>query len=449
MRLPVFALGKSGKRTEPAVGRRPPRRRQAVFGFVARSRQRQRRFKQAIILLTCGVVTLIVRTVPWGRYLAESIRSSWNQVARSALGVPKSRPETDEEWRRFRELGIEMTRPSVIQLYTGLAPPYQKLMRHAGLDPDHCLLRWGNFDWTLLLPSAVFQADETGRSYRLRPFARSIWLSNVPLKKYYPVFFLVPEGPGLAQALAGTQAIPVASSLQTTNSWGLRGPEPELDAPLRGIVLGDSFMQGMLIGDDETPPESLKRYLHDHLKLRVSILNTGLLGYGPEQYYYTLREFADRFKPDFVIVSVFANDFGGELQVEGLGVGDWQEGKYWLQKIVRFCQARRWTHLIVPAPNERSLFGIRRAGNYPGLLSNILDVDSLRFLDPIEDFADALLKLQIRAGPNNPRSKDRPLFNDAMRDYHFSAAGSRVWAEAVGSRLLLLLRRDRTLRGKG
>ena len=32
-------------------------------------------------------------------------------------------------------------------------------------------------------------------------------------------------------------------------------------APLRGIVLGDSFMQGMFIGDDETPPECLGRDL--------------------------------------------------------------------------------------------------------------------------------------------------------------------------------------------
>ena len=33
--------------------------------------------------------------------------------------------------------------------------------------------------------------------------------------------------------------IPVETSRQTTNSWGLRGPEPDRNAPLRGIVLGD------------------------------------------------------------------------------------------------------------------------------------------------------------------------------------------------------------------
>jgi hypothetical protein len=84
------------------------------------------------------------------------------------------------------------------------------------------------------------------------------------------MFFLVPDGPGLAAALEGTSGIPVETSRQTTNSWGLRGPEPDPHAPLRGIVLGDSFMQGMFIGDRETPPECLRSYLEDQLETRVS-----------------------------------------------------------------------------------------------------------------------------------------------------------------------------------
>ena len=71
------------------------------------------------------------------------------------------------------------------------------------------------------------------------------------------MFFLVPDGPELAEVLRGTTGIPVETSRQTTNTWGLRGPEPEPDAPLRGLVLGDSYMQGMFVGDDAAPPECL------------------------------------------------------------------------------------------------------------------------------------------------------------------------------------------------
>ena len=141
-------------------------------------------------------------------------------------------------------------------------------MRYAGIDPDHMLLRWGNYDWTLFLPSEVFEADDEGRSYRFRPRRIPSGCLKSCRSSRRPVFFLVPDGPGLADAIAGTTAQPVETSRQTTNSWGLRGPEPDLDAPVRGIVLGDSYMQGLFIGDSETPPECLKRYLQDRLKTR-------------------------------------------------------------------------------------------------------------------------------------------------------------------------------------
>ena len=68
----------------------------------------------------------------------------------------------------------------------------------------------------------------------------------------------------------------------------------------------------------------------------MSILNTGHLGYSPEQYYYSLLAFADRFSPHFVVVSVFANDFGEGNEVWH-GKGDWDEGKYWLDRIAQLC----------------------------------------------------------------------------------------------------------------
>ena len=97
-------------------------------------------------------------------------------------------------------------------------------------------------------------------------------------------------------------------------------------------------MQGMFIGEDETPPECLRRYLQQELKMRVSILNAGVLGYSPEQYYHTLLAFADRFRPHFVVVGVFANDFGNTYQVTNGDAADWKEGKYWLEKIARYSQ---------------------------------------------------------------------------------------------------------------
>jgi lysophospholipase L1-like esterase len=383
---------------------------------------------------------------PWGRYGTGEAAAWTRGAARQVLGLPRPREEVDESWRRYRELGIQESRRALHTVFAEADPPYQRLMRYAGLDPGHGLLRWGNFEVTLLLPSTVFEADDQGRSYRLKPRTRSIWLRNLTLKSGVLMFFLVPDGPGLAEAILGTPAIPVETSRQSTNSWGLRGPEPDPQAPLRGIVLGDSFMQGMFIGDDETPPECLRRYLQGELKTRVSILNTGVMGYSPEQYYHSLMAFADKFRPDFVVVSIFTNDFGDLHKVPTQGIGDWEEGRYWLDKIVEYCRARQWPHLIVPAPYQPSMFAKRKSGYYPGMISNILEVNGLMFLDPTDDFIDAHLEAVIDGLRTGRRQSGCSLFNDAIGDGHFSAAGSEVWARSVGHRLVLQMEKDRMLR---
>jgi hypothetical protein len=405
----------------------------------------ERWFKSLVVITTSLLIALVLKIMPWGRYLSASAPSSARQVALQLVGISKPRAEIDDDWRRFRQLGIETVRSRAARVYAEAEPAYQRLMRYAGMDPEHMLVRWGNYDWTMIFPSKVFEIDDNGRSYRYRPLTRSIWLLNVPLIPGGPTFFLVPEGPGLADAIAGTKANPLLSSTQTTNSWGLRGPEPDLEAPVRGIVLGDSFMQGVLIGDDQSPPNYLQRYLRYHMKSPVSILNAGVMGYSPEQYYYTLTAFADRFRPHFVVVSVVANDFGDAHTALTQGAGDWQEGKYWLENIVEYCQQRGWRYLIVPAPMAAHVTGKRKSGFYPGQLSNVLELSSLDYLYPIEDFASAYLKLINEAKRRRQTLRYCPLFNGALGDHHFSAMGSEVWADAVGRRLLLLLGREPAL----
>ncbi len=426
--------------------RREPRRRQAFFPFVERSVRRERWFKRLILVGTCVLVAGILWLSPWGRYGAATAASSARQAVRSVLGLPEPRSEVDASWKHYRELGIESSRRGLDVVYAEAGPAMQRLMRYAGLDPQHGLLRWGNYNLTLLLPSKVFEADDAGRSYRLRPQTRSIWLRNITLKSGVLMFFLVPDGPGLAEAIHGTTGIPVETSRQTTNSWGLRGPEPDLDAPLRGLVLGDSYMQGLFIGDDETPPEALRRYLAGRMKTRVSILNTGVMGYSPEQYYYSMMAFAERFRPHFVVVSVFTNDFGDLHEVPTKGLGDWEEGRYWLEKIVAYCRAREWPHLIVAAPYAPNMFAKRKSGFYPGLLTNVLEVNGLMFLDPTDDLLDAHLQMVIDGERKGRRPQGCPLFNDVIGDGHFSAEGSTVWADRVGRRLALLLEKDRVSR---
>ena len=418
--------------------KQPSAFRQRSFDFLDMSRRRQKRFKLGILIATCLAIAVLFGALPRGRYVVASAPSWANQTLRTTLGIPTPRAEINEGWRRYRLQGIADSQKAMPGIYEKASPPMQRLMRYAGLDPDHGLLRWGNFSSTMLLPSKVFEADDAGRSYRLRPCTEAVWLRQISIETGIHMIFMVPDGPGLGEALQGTGAIPVTE--HSTNSWGLRGPEPDVDAPVRGLILGDSFMQGMFVGDNDTPPECLKVDLESRLKTRVSILNTGHLGYSPEQYYFSLAEYGDRFRPHFVVVSVFSNDFAGDMSALALkGTGDWAEGKYWLEKIIGMCRSRGWTYVVVPVPYEPHLLGRRRTGHYPGTVSNILEEPSLTFLDPSDDLLNAHLELVVAGERVGKRPSGCPLFNVQINDGHFSALGSKAWAHTVGRRLTLLL----------
>ena len=152
--------------------------------------------------------------------------------------------------------------------------------------------------------------------------------------------------------MRGTAAVPVETSRQTTNSWGLRGPEPEPDAPLRGIVLGDSY--------HARDVHRRRRYARRNACAATSAGGSKTRRLDPEHgrdglLAGTILLFADGvrrpFPPHFVVVSVFANDCGDEVDAAIQGEGDWYEAKYWLEQIVQYCRARRWPCLIVAAPS--------------------------------------------------------------------------------------------------
>jgi lysophospholipase L1-like esterase len=245
----------------------------------------------------------------------------------------------------------------------------------------------------------------------------------------------VPDAPELSRLIEGTGASIQPGSVQTTNSWGLRGPEPDLVAPVRGLVLGDSNAQGMLIGDDETPVACLQRALGARLETRVSLLNTGHIGYSPEQHYFTLTEYEPRFQPQFVLLTLCMNDFGGmTLTAEGL-----EEGKYWIGKIEAYCRDRGIACYVASFPHEAQVTGLRREKSLPGEFSEPCQFDGLQYVNPVEDIADAHLRLTIEQTHRGEATTSSPLYNSRFGDNHFSAQGAEVWAHAVARRLALLV----------
>ena len=91
------------------------------------------------------------------------------------------------------------------------------------------------------------------------------------------------------------------------NSFGMRGPETSLKKPAgikRIVVLGDSYVWGAGVADQYR----FTNLLQDQLR-GSEVLNFGVTGYGPVQYYLLTKK-AIEFEPDVVVIAFcLVNDF--------------------------------------------------------------------------------------------------------------------------------------------
>jgi len=97
--------------------------------------------------------------------------------------------------------------------------------------------------------------------------------------------------------------------IATTNERGLR------NKPLREkgtyekriLVLGDSMIFGHGVHDDQTFPNQLEMLFHE-AGMDVDVVNAGVKGYGPDQYFKFFLSSLRDLQPNLVIFSLFVND---------------------------------------------------------------------------------------------------------------------------------------------
>jgi hypothetical protein len=413
---------------------------QSVFSFISRTERRDRRFRVAIVLATAAVVAAIV--------LASSDLRHWlsigalhlrNLLTMDASATESARPVSKEEWAIRRSLKVDKAAQALENFLGGSPREVRRLFDVAGMSPGSALYRWGRGDQVFMFSSLIFQPDEHGRSYRLKPDTRSVWLRELTMTGGPHGLLLIPDRPEVRELAAKAGGIVVEDSVQNTNSWGLRGPEPDLDAKVRVMVLGDSFMQGMFIGDDMTPPAQLERFLSKQWKTSVSVLNTGHVGYSPEQYYHTFLEYADRFRPHFVVISVCHNDFGEDQEVLR-GEGDmYVEAAFWLNQLFERFRGVNIAFLLVPVPHQEQVEQKRTNGHYPGRLFDEVSFSPKLAVSLVDDFINENLRLKRDEPDKVAGMQSSILYNASIKDGHFSSLGAALWARTVGTRIALLL----------
>ena len=98
----------------------------------------------------------------------------------------------------------------------------------------------------------------------------------------------------------------------TTNSDGFRSREfyPRVDKNvLRVMLLGDSFVWGYNVDDQDTLGINLEKELSKKLNKNVEVYSLGVPSYSIITYQGIARTYFDLLKPDIVIVAIDQNDF--------------------------------------------------------------------------------------------------------------------------------------------
>jgi len=187
----------------------------------------------------------------------------------------------------------------IAQTPTGDAKPSQPKSRWRNF-VGQALLVVGSLCFAFLLVEIVMRFADLGSDQFLQP------------DKVLGVRF-IPGKHGLSQEACYSTPVSV-------NSAGWRGREVPIAKPpgvYRVLVLGDSFMAGMQVGDNEVFASVLEAELATRIRdRRVEVINFGVPSYGTDQEYLSLREFGLAYKPDLVVLAFYGqNDVSDNYSV--------------------------------------------------------------------------------------------------------------------------------------
>lgn len=117
-----------------------------------------------------------------------------------------------------------------------------------------------------------------------------------------------------------------------TNKYAFRGDDLK-EKELTVVVYGDSNIQARFSSLEDTYSKKLENYLQEKTQQSVSVINAGVVGYGPDQSFLKFRKEKENIKPDIVILNIFAdNDYGDLLRNRLIRLNDHDELEFLTSK---------------------------------------------------------------------------------------------------------------------
>ena len=146
----------------------------------------------------------------------------------------------------------------------------------------------------------------------------------------------------------------------TSNSLGFRGPEPAHPTPDAVLFLGDSFTMGYGVSDGEEFPALIRQKLKaNYGESALAVVNTGMGNNGNGRWIKLLKNEADQYKPNVVVMQIMVNDYDDNIREQYFRLD--QESKL-IELPVKQSWAKTIEHAIdaIPGVSDSHLYGLVR-----------------------------------------------------------------------------------------
>lgn len=145
------------------------------------------------------------------------------------------------------------------------------------------------------------------------------------------------------------------NALVIQNAHGRRGPFRDLthrERKFRVLVLGDSFTEGVQVGEQDLFTAQLERNLPD-----VEFINAGVGGYGTIQEYLFLASEGLKYSPDLVLLMFFENDLSDNClpYYPGFGPRPYATVSSGGVRIIEELDSSEFRKFLLPAPFQLTL----------------------------------------------------------------------------------------------
>jgi lysophospholipase L1-like esterase len=199
------------------------------------------------------------------------------------------------------------------------------------------------------------------------------------------------DTPAVREALRGADANVVTASY---DELGFRRPDPSVSAPCDWSVvfLGDSFTDGMWVGDTETFASRYGALARRQSVARVCPVNMGVNGFGSLEEAWVLEQYFEKIPP---ARAVFLMYFPNDVDADYLGVlkgtvvdldRKWNDSFTYVRRIAAFTRARGVRLVLAAIPPSEQLRDAATRPRYQDKLRDFAAAEHIQFVDLLSLF---------------------------------------------------------------